>query len=151
MQYWVGSIFWIVMGIGVAINAYLLGLGRLHQPGPGFIFFVAAVLLVITGFVDLAMTFVKSLKTNDEGKYIRLGPRWRKVLLVLAVLCGYVYFFDILGFLFATFILLVFLFKGVEPTRWWITILGSIITIMISYGIFDAWLKVPFPRGFLEF
>ncbi len=151
MYYWAGSIFWILIGAGVAIHACRLGLGSLHQPGPGFIFFVAAVLLILTGSIDLAMAFLKNLKEGKEGRRIQLGPRWKRVLFLLIVLCFYVYAFNILGFLVATFLLMVFLFKGIEPTKWWITVVGSITTILISYGVFQLWLKVPFPRGFLEF
>jgi len=151
MYPWMGSIFWIIIGIGAAINAYQLGLGRLHQPGPGFIFFIASSLLVIFGVIDLTVTLMGRAKTDKEKEPVQLGPRWPKVLFILVVLSVYVYFFSILGFLLSTFLLLVFLFKAVEPTKWWIAIVGSVITILISYGIFEIWLMVPFPRGFLGF
>ncbi len=66
MCYWVGSVFWILVGAGVAINACMLGLGGLHQPGPGFIFFVSAVLLDVTGCLVSLMTLIKSLKIGQE-------------------------------------------------------------------------------------
>lgn len=147
----VGSIFWIIIGIGVTINAYKLGLGRLHQPGPGFVFFIASSLLVIFGVIDLTMTLMGRAKTDKEKEPVQLGPRWPKVLFILVALSVYVYFFSILGFLLSTFLLLVFLFKAVEATKWWIAIVGSVITILISYGIFKIWLMVPFPKGFLGF
>ena len=36
----IGSLFWMALGIYVAIHAYQLGIGRLRQPGPGFLFFL---------------------------------------------------------------------------------------------------------------
>jgi len=148
-----GSIFWIVIGVYVSIGAYRLGLGNFHQPGPGFIFFLAALFLTILSAIDLGSSFIGKPKVavDKKEKPIWVGVRWQKVLLVLAGLSLYTYLFNYLGFLTATFLLMVFLFKAVEPTKWWISIVGSLTTILISYGIFELWLKVPFPQGFLGF
>jgi hypothetical protein len=148
-----GGIFWIAIGVYISISAYRLGLGDFHQPGPGFIFFLAALILTILGAIDFISSFIGRPKT-EKGKTekpIWAGVRWQKVLLVLVGLSLYTYLFNVLGFLTSTFLLMIFLFKGVEPTKWWISIVGSLITILISYGIFQLWLKVPFPQGFLGF
>jgi hypothetical protein len=75
--------------------------------------------------------------------------RWQKVLIVLGGLSLYIYFFNVLGFIVSTFLLMMFLFKAVEPTKWWVAIASSIITIIFSYLVFEIWLQVPFPRGVL--
>jgi len=149
----VGSIFWLIIGVYTSISAYRLGLGSFRQPGPGFIFFLAALFLTILSAIDLGSTFIRKPKTDKDKKDepIWLGVRWPKVLMVLVGLSIYIYVFNFLGFLLSTFLLMVFLFKAVEPTRWWVSIMGSLITILIAYGIFNLWLKVPFPQGFLGF
>ncbi len=69
------SIFWIMIGIYVAIHAYLLGLGSFHHPGPGFILFLVALFLTILGAIDLPETYIRRLETEKrrgpytEGKY----------------------------------------------------------------------------------
>ena len=147
----IGSIFWIIIGVYVAIHAYSIGLGSLQHPGPGFIFFLAALPLIFLGVIDLSGTFIGRSKRDKEEEPIWLGVRWQKVLLVLVVLSAYVYLLSVLGFILSTFLLMVFLFKAVEPTRWWIAIVSSLITVLFSYGIFGIWLKVPFPHGFFGF
>lgn len=149
----VGSAFWMIIGVYIGIGAYRLGLGNFHQPGPGFIFFSAALVLTILGAIDFVVSFIgKPEKGGGKtGKPIWSGVRWPKVFLVLSGLSLYTYLFNVLGFLTSTFLLMVFLFKAVEPTKWWVSIVGSLITILFSYGIFQAWLKVPFPQGFLGF
>lgn len=149
----VGTIFWLAIGVYVAITAYRLGLGSFRQPGPGFIFFLAALLLIILSTVEVLTIIIgKPEKGKDEvEKPIWSGLRWGKVLLVLVGLSIYVYIFNFLGFLLSTFLLMVFLFKAVEPTRWWISILGGLITIFIAYGVFSLWLNVPFPQGVFGF
>ena len=151
MGQWMGSLFWILIGAGVAFHSWRLGLGRLHQPGPGFVFFVTALLLIILGSIDLAVSRRRKSGPEQTEEGIRLGPRWKKVVLVLAALSIYGYFFEIVGFYPSTFILMVFLFRAVDPTKWVTAIVASGITIAISYGVFEMWLQVPFPRGILEF
>ena len=149
----VGSIFWLIIGVYTSISAYRLGLGSFRQPGPGFIFFLAALFLLVLSAIDLGSTFIGKPKADKDRKDepIWLGVRWPKVLMVLVGLSVYIYVFNFLGFLLSTFLLMVFLFKAVEPTKWWVSIMSSLITILIAYGIFNLWLKVPFPQGFLGF
>lgn len=153
LRHWIGNIFWLVIGAYTAIKAYLLGLGNLRHPGAGFIFFVAALLLIIFSVIDLVGTFIRKPEKDQgaKGNPLWAGLRWEKVLLVIGILSAYIYSFDFLGFFLSTFFLMVLLFKGVEFTKWWVAILSSLITILISYGIFKAWLQVPFPVGFLGF
>jgi cytochrome c oxidase subunit IV len=153
MHYRVSSIFWLIIGVYIAVHAYQLGLGRFRQPGPGLIFFLAAVFLVILSTIDLANNIIGESQnckdTKDHPVWVEL--RWHKVLLVLGGLSAYVYFFNIAGFIFSTFLLMIFLFKGVEPTKWWVAIVSSLITTFLSYYIFEIWLEVPFRKGFLGF
>lgn len=144
-----GSIFWFIIGGYVTIYAYLLGLGRFRHPGPGFIFLFAGLLLLILSGIDLAGSFIVKPKADKKEHSIWSGLQWQKVLLVLGFLAAYVYFLNITGFLLSTFLLMVFLFKGVEPTNWWIAAVSSLITILISYLVFKVWLSVPLPTGFL--
>ena len=148
-----GSIFWLIIGIYITIAAYRLGLGHLYKPGPGFIFFLAGLFLTFLSILDLLVNFVRKpeMDKNKEGVSIWRGFRWHKVLLVLGGLVVYVYLFNILGFFLCTFLLMFFLFKAVEPTKWWVAIASSLMTTLIAYALFKVWLKVPFPMGFLEF
>ena len=147
----VAGIFWLMVGVYTAVDGYRLGLGSLRHPGPGFIFFVSALALSILSLVNLAVTFVAKPKEDGdkESDSIWRGLRWQKILFVLLGAAAYAYFLNILGFLVSTFLLMVLLYKGVEPTRWWIAIVSSLITVLLSYTLFVMWLDVPFPPGFL--
>jgi hypothetical protein len=147
------SIFWILIGVYVAIHGYWLGLGHLHSPGPGFIFFLAAVLLIVLSATELLITFIENAAMGEEKREAPVwsGVHWQKILLVLIAVSAYVYFLNRAGFLVSTFLLMLFLFKAIEPTRWWIAIFSSIVTTTLSYAIFNRWLGVPFPGGVLGF
>lgn len=149
----VGSIFWLVIAGYVTIHACQLGLGSFRQPGPGLIFFLSGLLLVVLSVIDLAVIFIEKPQKDKDSKEraIWAGLRWQKVLLVIGGLSAYVFLFDILGFIPSTFLLMVFLFKAVESIKWWTAILSSLITIVFSYLIFKIWLDVQLPTGFLGF
>ena len=53
----VSSIFWMLVGVYFTISGYRLGIGSLHKPGPGLIFFLAALLLTILTIINLVGTF----------------------------------------------------------------------------------------------
>jgi len=149
----VASAFWLVIGVCIAVHSYGLGIGSFRQPGPGLIFFLAALLFIALAAVDLALNIFKNHGKGaaSEGRPLWRGLRWQKVALVLAGLCAYVYLFNITGFVLSTFLLMVFLFKGVEPTRWRTAIASSLITMAVCYLMFVIWLEVPFPKGPLGF
>jgi putative tricarboxylic transport membrane protein len=152
-HYRIGSIFWLAVGMYTAVSAYQLGFGSFRRPGHGFIFFLASLFLIILSAIDLGGTFIGKPKTNEDKKEepLWLGVRWGKILLVLIAIVVYVYLLNFLGFVLSTFLLMIFLFKTVEPTKWWIAVVSSVITIAIVYVVFNLLLKVPFPGGFLGF
>jgi putative tricarboxylic transport membrane protein len=152
-HYRIGSIFWLAVGMYTAVSAYQLGFGSFRRPGHGFIFFLASLFLIILSAIDLGGTFIRKPKTEKGKKEepLWLGVRWGKTLLVLIGIVVYIFIFNFLGFLVSTFLLMVFLFKAVEPTKWWIAMVNSLITILIAYVVFNLWLQVPFPTGALGF
>jgi putative tricarboxylic transport membrane protein len=148
----VGSIFWLMIGISTAIHAYQLGFGHFRNPGPGFIFFLASLILIIFSAIDLALTFVRQSRIGNDGNGYGIWStvHWRKVLLALGGLSVYAYLLNVMGFLLSTFLLMVLLFKGIEPTKWWVAITSSIIATTSSYAIFTL-MKVALPTGWLGF
>lgn len=147
----IGSIFWLIIGVYTAINAYRLGIGIFRRPGPGFIFFLAGLLLIILSIIDLMVTLYGKSKKSKEDEPIWSSVRWQKVLIVLVGMSIYTYIFSYVGFFLCTFLLMIFLFKVVESTKWWAAVLGSFVTNLISYAIFKLWLGIPFPQGVLGF
>jgi uncharacterized BrkB/YihY/UPF0761 family membrane protein len=57
--------------------------------------------------------------------------------------------FPHLGFILSTVLLLLFLFKAVEPQKWSWAVLGAVISTLTAYGVFQLWLGTQLPRGFL--
>ena len=138
----------MAVGMGVCYGGYDLELGTLRDPGSGFMFFWVGIIMVGLS----ASILIRALKMKAEVERISiLGKdiRWKKIIAVLAVLFLYAYAFTSLGFILTTGLLLLFLFKAVEPQRWSWAVLGAIVSTLTAYGVFQLWLGSQLPKGFL--
>ena len=145
----ISSLFWLAMGIGVCYEAYRLELGTLRDPGSGFIFFWVGIIMIGLSLGVLIRAIKEKAIPGELKKVLWTEVRWRKIVVVLAALSLYAYFFTILGFILSTILLLIFLFKAIEPQSWTKAVLGAIITTFAAYGLFHLWLGVQLPRGLL--
>ena len=87
----ISGIFWLLFSVFVSIESYRLGLGNLHQPGPGFIFFWTAVAM---GILSIAV-FVRawtSKRTEEPQGPIFGKENVLKIILVLLSLLLYAFF-----------------------------------------------------------
>lgn len=142
------SLFWLAMGFGVCYGGYDLELGTLRDPGSGFMFFWVGVIMIGLSLAVL----VKAIRMKPDQKGVGLlrgEVRWAKILSVLAALVLYAYVFTYLGFILSTVLLLLFLFKAVEPQKWSWAVMGAVISTLTAYGVFQLWLGSQLPRGFL--
>lgn len=143
----ISSLFWMALGIGVSYGGYDLELGTLRDPGSGFMFFWLGIIMMALS----ASILIRAVKMKDGKRVSILGKdiRWKKILAVLAGLFLYAYVFSVLGFILTTGLLLLFLFKAIEPQKWSWAVLGAIVSTLSAYGVFQLWLGSQLPRGFL--
>lgn len=143
------SLFWMLIGVGVCYGGYDLKLGTLHNPDSGFIFFWVGVIMVGLSLI----IFIQALGLKPQMGEMRLvwsGVRWKKIISVLLALFLYAYAFTFLGFIVSTVLLLIFLFKAVEPQKWSVAIMGAILSALIGYAVFQVWLGSQLPKGLLD-
>ncbi len=142
------SVLYAAFGLFIAFEGYRLELGTLRAPKPGFLVFWGGVALSILSLVLFIQTFLpqKTEKTTLWGKTLQ----WRKVLKLTGSLFFYAIVLRGLGFLLSTFLLLLYLFKGLEPQRWRVAIVLSIVTTVLCYLVFGVFFELRFPEGILE-
>ena len=144
------GIFWLVFGVLVSIESYRLGLGTLYHPGPGFVFFWAAIILGIMSLVILIQAW-GGKKSEESGIHYSGKLNIRKMILVMISVFLYALFMEKLGFIPITLLLFVFLLGFVEKKGWIFTIFTSIAVTCLAYLLFETWLKSQLPKGVLEF
>ena len=138
------NIFLFLLAIFFAIGAYRLGLGSLEKPGPGFVIFLASMVLLISsayrfrfskGDVPLRLAFPR------KGSI--------RVLLIVISLLLYAKLMPVGGYLLTTFILtwLLLFLNGIKILR------AVVISVMISLLSWYAFVKLgcELPGGCLDF
>jgi putative tricarboxylic transport membrane protein len=138
-----------ILAAGMIWAALGLPYGNIHNPGPGFF---PLWLGLILGGMSIAL-FVQTTRGKESERTLRdileEDVRWGKVLLVLAVLILYGFLMDYLGFLVVTFLMMVVLLRFIEPQSWKAVIGWALGGSVGSYLIFEVWMKLRLPKGFL--
>ena len=147
----VNDIFWMTLALLACIGGLKLGFGSFHQPQAGFMPFLSGLLLGVLALVDLISGILTQWKGEKEDKEIWSGIGWGKILITLAVLFIYTALFPVLGFIIGTTLLLLFLFRLMEPKSWWIVLTASLVTTGLFYVGFKIGLDSQLPRGLLGF
>lgn len=142
--------FWLVFSIFVSYQSYKLGLGALHQPGPGFLFFWAGLILAALSLTIILKSFRMTAPAEKKETIFRTR-NISKIVLVLISILIYGLLLESLGFLIVTVFLFLHLLGVVEKKKWSFTVLVSLIISVAAYLIFDVWLQSQFPKGILEF
>ena len=145
----VDNFVWVGLGIALCVSSIKLGLGDPHNPGPGFMAFLAGACLGILGFVQFFyITLKKSMvkRAFAEKEMVIRESRVRLGLNFL-ILFAYILLFRPLGFLLSTFVFFSILFIIPQPKKWLILLLLSASSVAVCYFVFYVWLEVPLPRG----
>jgi putative tricarboxylic transport membrane protein len=134
----------VLLLAGVAIReAGKLPLGTAGNPGPGFLPWWVAVTLGLLALVRLGQLWI-SRGTPDPG------AGQRRVLAVaglVVALAAYVALLEPLGYPLATFLLVLFVLRLVEPRPWTVALGVAAAAAVGSFVVFAVWLGVPLPPG----
>lgn len=141
---------WFIFSLLVSYFSYKLGMGSLHQPGPGFVFFWTAIIVAMLSLAVVVMSFVeKSKKEEKEGHIFRIAGV-KKVALVVMALLLYTLFMELAGFIIITLLLLVFLLRVIEKKTWLLALSVGVTVTTLSYLVFETVLQCQLPKGLLE-
>jgi hypothetical protein len=149
--FFISNLVWIGFAAIVCFGGLKLGFGSFHQPQAGFMPFLSGLVLGLLALVDLISGVLNHWKGEKADREIWANIHWGKLLLTLVILFIYTVFFNTLGFIIATVLLLFFLYRVMEPRPWWVVVVASIITTGLFYVGFKIGLESQLPGGFLGF
>jgi hypothetical protein len=136
------GIFFFLLGLVVCYFSFRIGLGRPSQPGPGFMPFLAGLLLASLSFLLVFQVQLRKMRATWP-----IAFRLKNVFIILIAMVGYGFLLDKIGFIFVTFLFVTFLIRLMEPQSWTKAILAGISASGASYLLFEILLKSQFPRS----
>ncbi|MCX5819819.1 MAG: tripartite tricarboxylate transporter TctB family protein [Deltaproteobacteria bacterium] len=146
----VGGVFWILFGLLVMYGSYRLGLGSLQAPGSGFLGFLAGIFVLIMALIVLIQSFF-SQEPSEKLPALWRGMKWHKPLAVALLVLAYNLALERLGFILSAAVFLVIMFRGVERFSWLKSLWVTFLVVACSYLLFQTFLRVSLPQGFLGF
>jgi putative tricarboxylic transport membrane protein len=137
------GLFFFFFSVYLIYATLQLPIGGFHHPEAGFLPLGLALAMLILSTFQLIGAFkkghVKEWFTLGEGKF--------RVAVAMASMLLYVLVLNRLGYLVSTFLITVFLLKGIERQKWLTTLLITIPSVVVTYLVFSRWLGVPLPKG----
>lgn len=133
----------LAFGLIALEEARKLRFGSIAKPGPGFFPVVLAAAFSLVCLVLL----VNAIRARDAEAVSGVRLAWPKIVATMAALFVYALVLELLGFVVATFALLLFFFKALERQRWVTALAGSLATAFVTYLVFKVWLNVQLPAG----
>jgi len=133
----------LAFGLVALEEARKLRFGSIARPGPGFFPVVLAAAFSLVCLVLL----VGAVRGRDEDAPVAARLGWAKIVATMAALFVYALVLEVVGFVAATFALLLFFFRALERQRWPLALAGSLVTALLTYLVFKVWLHVQLPAG----
>ncbi len=141
----VTSVFWLCISVIVSVASFRLGLGKVTEPGSGFMPFGASVLLGILSIICFLQA--KEQRKSEDLEPLFHGKFWFKVVVVFVVLFFYALTIPFAGYTITTFVLLIILFWIAGEKKIWKVVVYSFSTTVLTYYVFSKWLSLQFPIG----
>ncbi len=145
-QMW-GGLFWLALGLFVAYQGYDLGLGQAREPGSGFAIFWLG---LFTAAFAASIIFSAIKDGSEDITRLWDGTRWGKVLLIVLLLLVFGFFFETVGFVICSLVLLLVLMRIVDPVPWPTAL---IVAFGATFGIWytlNKLLLIQLPNGWLS-
>ena len=138
-------LFWLLLSIFVCVQSWRLGLGRFNSPGSGFLPFGAA---LVVGILALVLFFKeRGHHIAGNGAPLFKGKKVQNVIFILALLFGYPLLLNQLGYFLCTLFFVGSCIRIIGQRQWRVVVIIGISTAIISYLLFDVWLKIQIPEG----
>jgi putative tricarboxylic transport membrane protein len=139
----------LAFGLFALTQARGLRFGSIVSPGPGFFPLCLAIVLCLVSLGLLVRALRLPAGAPRASGADAMGRA--KVVGTLVGLVVYALVLEPVGFLLATFALLLFFFTALQRQRWYVALGGSVATSVVTYLVFKVWLGVNLPAGLWSF
>ena len=131
------SYLFLLISVGYTMHAAKLSFGALSSPRAGFLPTIAGGVAII-----LALMIVAG-KDDEESQYMQF--HWQKFFLITIGLFFYLVCLFVIGYIMATFLIMLYLLKSMELQGWSRAILISAAVAVGFYELFGVLLSITLP------
>src|SRR5512136_3346230 len=118
-------------------------------PGPGFAPLWLGVIMGLFSLYLIYESYKQKGKKEGEKRILPERKSLQRIALILLLLAGYVVLFMSLGFLLSTFALVFLLLYLLESYGFFKSLFYGILFSGFAFLIFQYWMEVELPRGWL--
>jgi hypothetical protein len=145
----VEGFLWVGIGATIGLLAWKSKLGSFREPGPGFVAFISGLFVSVVGLVMALSEFLPKFSLSSRGDFSQTFQiaSWPRLLYTMALLLSYGLLLNTLGYILTTFLVMWGLFYHRDRSGWISSGLASLISVGLTYLVFQVWLRCQFPRG----
>ena len=146
----VSSALFFLLGLLISFYSLNYKIGSLSTPASGLMPFLTGLLMCFLSLVGFAQASLRGPEAGQRHPTFK-EPAWRKSLLTLVALVGFLLLMTPIGFVPATVLFIGFLLRAISPQRWLVVAAVSLLTALFAYLVFDVWLQAQLPKGLWNF
>ena len=146
----IGGILTILFGIIAITQSVQLDYWSPFGPGSGFVPLWSSIIIVFGGILLIIQALRRRpmpVQAMDKQKIKRLGT----VGMVAGLTVAAAVLMDIIGFTLSMFLFMATMMGFSRKHRWHVVVATSVTVAVSFYFVFDKWLQVPLPKGFVGF
>lgn len=136
---------WAVVGAYFIYAGWDLGLGKLRDPGSGFMIFWVGIIAVALSLSVMAVAL--RTRAGERLRSLWADTDYRRLVRAVIALVVYAVLLPNIGFIPSTVLLMIVLFRTIDPPRWWVTLVLAIGATLFCDLVFRRWLGVQLPLG----
>ena len=143
------GIFLLGLGLAVFLKSLSYPLGTFRRPGGGLFPLIASILLMgLSALLTLQVFRGKEVDKSSRSPFFPEKGAPRRIFLGFGGLLAYRYLLPVIGFAVSTAVFIFFLSRFLGKYSWLMSVVFAVITAVVSYYLFQVWLKIPMPRPY---
>ena len=143
----VGVVIFLFGGATVLLSLKM-PIGTFRVAGTGMFPLILGILLMFLSCI-LLLKLLYQHKTTAKGDSVAERGSPVQLILFFGTMVLATAFFNQLGYLLTSFLLLVVLLRTLGMKKWFFNILLSLTMAVASHFLFVQWLKIPLPKGWI--
>lgn len=146
----IGGIVVFLFGAVTTILSLQMNIGTFRKAGDGLFPLGLGIILMFLSLLFVLQVFLRPEEGEAKVPPVTAGGA-RQVLLFLGAVALATALLNWLGYLLTALLLMLALLRLLGMKRWVPLTLFSVISAGASHLLFVYWLKIPLPRGWLDF